>query len=556
MFRQTHNIIKGCMVLLIGAATLLSSCTDLTESIDNQVTSDQFFKTDQQFISALGDAYGPLSTWGSHNGWTSANHISSDEGIITQKGTDWYDGGIWIHAKRQNFQTEDAELNNAWNNLYSGVNNSNRLIFQFESLVQSGDVNEADAAKFISELKVLRGFYYYQLLDGWGNVPLVTSFADAPENPSQESADFQQGRTAVFDFVVDEVKSNMDNLSGDAASTYGRFNKWAAHMLLAKLYLNANVYRGISRTSQEYQNYLDLAVAHCDSIIDSGNYSLVSNYSDNFVANNSGSPELIFVVPYDEVFLKGFNLDQMTLHYASQATYNLDQQPWNGYAAMQETYDRYIDPTENPGPQGDVIDDDGSTTTGTLDERLSNFIVGPQYDAQGNRLEDPGATDADPDGKPLTFTPHIEHLEPNGLRQAGARIGKFEFEKGAKADMNNDYPIFRYADVLLMKAEALWRLNQQPAEALRLVNLIRERANVDDYASLDAQKILDERGREMFWEVTRRQDLIRFQGDQGTTKFNDPWTFKPNVTDQTVNVFPIPRDQLEANTNLVQNPGY
>jgi len=556
MFIQTHNIIKGCTVLLLGVIVFMSSCTDLTEKVDNQVTSDQFFKTDQQFISALGDAYGALSTWGSHNGWSSANEISSDEAIITQKGTDWFDGGIWIHAKRQNFQIEDAELSNAWTNLFSGVNSSNRLIFQFQSLVKSGDVDADKAGKFISELKVLRGFYYYLLLDGWGNVPIVTSFADAPENPSQPNSDFQQGRTAVFDFIVKEVKDNITELNPDAGSTYGRVNTWVAHMLLAKLYLNANVYRGLSNSSSEYQNYLNMAVAECDSIINSGNYSLAANYKDNFSANNSGSPELIFVVPYDEVFLTGFNLDQMTLHYASQSTYNLNDQPWNGYAAMQETYDRYIDPNQNPGPQGNVIGDMGDTTKGTVDARLTNFIVGPQYDAQGNRLTDPGATDADPDGPPLTFTPHIEHLQPNGLRQAGARIGKFEIQQGAKANMNNDYPIFRYADVLLMKAEALWRLNNADHEALRLVNMIRKRAKVDSYTSLNAQKILDERAREMFYEVIRRQDLIRFQGDKGATKFNDPWTFKPKSTDAHVNVFPIPRDQLEANPNLVQNPGY
>lgn len=558
MFRQTHNIIKGCIVLLIGAVTLLSSCTDLTESIDNQVTSDQFFKTDQQFISALGDAYGPLSTWGSHNGWTSANEISSDEGIITQKGTDWYDGGIWIHAKHQNFQIEDAELNNAWTNMYSGVNNSNRLIYQFQSLIQSGDVDEGEAGKFISELKVVRAFYYYLLIDGWGNVPIVTSFADAPENPSQPNADFQQGRTAVFDFIEQEVKDNIADLNPDAGSTYGRMNTWGAHMLLAKLYLNANVYRGLSDGSSEYQDYLNMAVAQCDSIIDSGNFSLMSNYRDNFTANNSSSSEMIFVIPYDEVFLTGFQLDQMTLHYASQSTYNLNEQPWNGYAAMEEAYRRYIDPQSNPGPQGDVIgfSPTGDTTTGTLDNRLSNFIVGPQFDAQGNRLTDPGATDADPDGPPLTFTPYIKELEPNGLRQGGARIGKFEFEQGAKSNMNNDFPIFRYADVLLMKAEALWRLNNADPEALRLVNMIRQRAGVDPFTTLDAQKLIDERGREMFWEVTRRQDLIRFQGDQGPTQFNDPWKFKPNATDDHINVFPIPRDQLEANPNLTQNPGY
>lgn len=555
MYRRISKNSTGILTVALSLVFVLSSCTDLEENISSEVTSEQFFQTDQEFISALGDAYSPLTIWGQHNTWTSMNEVSSDETVLTQKGTDWEDGGIWIRMQRHTYLYDDAEISNAWNSLFSGVNNANRLIFQFESLVESGDVSQEDAASFIAELKVLRAFYYYLLLDGWGNVPIITSFADAPEAPSQPSSNFQEGRTAVFNFVEQELLDNIDLVSDDAGSTYGRVNQWVAHMILAKLYLNAEVYTGTERWAD--------ALTHTNAIIDSGNYSLVSNYRDNFVTNNSGSPELIFVVPYDQVFLTGFNLHHMTLHYASQATFSLQEQPWNGYAAMEEAYVRYIDETQNPGPQGEVWGTEPTTDEqgldriqGTQDERLVNFIVGPQFDAEGNRLLDPSATSADPNGPPLTFTPHVENLQPDGLRQGGARIGKFEYASGASSNLSNDYPIFRYADVLLMKAEALWRLDQDPTEALRLVNLIRNRAGVDDFASLNADRIIGERGREMFWEVTRRQDLIRFDGvNGGATRFNDPWTFK-EVSDPAKNVFPIPRDQLEANDNLVQNPSY
>lgn len=554
MYRQLTKPIKGCLAVTLSLLFVLSSCTDLDETINSEVTSEQFFQTDQEFISALGDAYNPLTIWGQHNGWTSMNHTSSDEGVITQKGTDWEDGGIWIRMQRHTYLWDDAEINNGWTSLFSGVNNANRLIFQFESLVESGDVSEEDAASFIAELKAVRAFYYYMLLDGWGNVPIVDSFEDAPENPAN-SQTFQEGRTAVFEFVESELLNSVDLVSDDVNATYGRVNKFVVHMLLAKLYMNAEVYTGVER--------YDDAITQLDAIIDSGNYSLVSNYADNFATNNSGSPELMFVVPYDRVFLTGFNLHHMTLHYQNQATFNLQEQPWNGYAAMEEAYTRHIDPQSNPGPQGEVWGVEATSTEqgldriqGTLDDRLANFVVGPQFDSQGNRLEDASATSADPNGTPLTLTPEIIELAPNGLRQGGARVGKFEYEAGATPDLSNDYPIFRYADVLLMKAEALWRTNQQPGEALRLVNLIRNRAGVDDYSSLDADKLIDERGREMFWEVTRRQDLIRFDGiNGGETRFNDPWSFK-DVSPPEKNVFPIPRDQLEANENLFQNPSY
>jgi hypothetical protein len=135
------------------------------------------------------------------------------------------------------------------------------------------------------------------------------------------------------------------------------------------------------------------------------------------------------------------------------------------------------------------------------------------------------------------------------LRQAGARVGKFEFELGATPDLSNDFPVFRYADVLLMKAEVLLRTGNAGG-ALTLVNQIRDRAGVADFTSLDLDQLLAERGRELFSEVHRRTDLIRFG------KYNAAWWEKPVDPSTHVNILPIPRAQLDANPNLRQNPGY
>lgn len=254
----------------------------------------------------------------------------------------------------------------------------------------------------------------------------------------------------------------------------------------------------------------------------------------------------------------------MTFHYGSQNTYNFQNQPWNGWSATQEIYESVIDPEQNPGPQGEVWGTQPTATSdgldriqGTLDDRLGNFVVGPQFTAAGDRIEDSGVfSDFDANGPPLTFTPAINDLQSVACRQCGARIGKYEFEMGIGGDMSNDFVVYRYADVLLMKAEALWRQNSGSGEALALVNQIRNRSGVDDFSSLNAERLLAERGREMFWEQMRRQDLIRFAGiNGGQTRYNDPWQFK-DVSQPFRNVAPIPRDQLETNPNLVQNPGY
>ncbi|MCB0619630.1 MAG: RagB/SusD family nutrient uptake outer membrane protein, partial [Saprospiraceae bacterium] len=132
--------------------------------------------------------------------------------------------------------------------------------------------------------------------------------------------------------------------------------------------------------------------------------------------------------------------------------------------------------------------------------------------------------------------------------QAGARIGKYEFALKSTQHLNNDFPVLRYADILLTKAEALWR-DGKGSEGLPLVNDIRDRADQPDFGDLNADNLLAERGREMFWEGWRRQDLIRFG------KFGEPWAFK-DASDECKELFPIPANQIAVNPNLDQNPCY
>jgi hypothetical protein len=278
---------------------------------------------------------------------------------------------------------------------------------------------------------------------------------------------------------------------------------------------------------------------------------------------------MIFAIPYDQVYYGGFNIAVRSLHYASQYTYNLTAQPWNGFCSLEEFYNSYEDTDLRKGDVG--------TLEGPAIKR-GNFIGGFQYNADGSQTMDDGADANDPDGKHLNFgnigsgEPQINELGPQAYRQAGVRIGKWEIEMGSHPDaMNNDYAVFRLADVILMKAEALWRQNPADANVLPLVNQIRQRAGVDDLLTVDGPvsfdmggpvipggEIFNERGREMFAENDRRQSLIRWglfdDVDLWVLPFNNPGDLL--VTGEHTTLFPIHRDKIDANPNLIQNPGY
>jgi len=558
---MNKTITLRSLVLSLGMLAFFAACTDLSEPIDDQVQSSEFFQNDQQFISAMGDAYSNLGGVGGSGPPGQLNEVTTDELIVPTRGQDWSDGGFWVRLHTHTWGIDEGTFDGFWTGYFGGINNSNRLIFQFESALEQGTANPELVNPFVSELKALRAFYYFWLLDAFGNVPIVDSFVDAPALPPQPSSDFAEGRRMVFEFVEKQLLDNLSNLSSDVRGTYGRMNTYVAHMTLAKLYMNAEVYSGTPRWND--------ALTYLDGIINSGAYSLSTNYHSNFAVQNDGSPENIFVVPYDKVFRSGFNLHQMTLHYGSQNTYNFQNQPWNGWSATQKLYESVIDPEQNPGPQGEVwgvtptSDDDGvARVMGTLDDRLGNFIIGPQYTAGGNRVMDSGVFSAyDKNGAPVSFVPTITEFDDDEFRsltcrQCGARIGKYEFEPGIGSEMSNDFVIFRYSDVLLLKAEALWRQNSASAEALALVNQVRTRSGVDPFDNLTVDRLLAERARELFFEQTRRQDLIRFAGiNGGATRFNDPWKYK-DISNAWRNVAPIPESQLKANSNLVQNPGY
>ena len=486
---------------VVATTTLMSSCWELDQEVLDGVTQEQVdASTNPVLIDVLkASAYSRIvGSWGGHNSIWSIYEVSSDEMAIPQKGADWQDGGIWLRMHRHEWLPSDENFRNSYNYCFTAIGEINNLLVQYP-----------DLELLNSELSVLRAMVYLWLIDSFGNVPIVTeeTLGGNPKNNSRQE---------VFDFIESSILDNVEMLSKTPTKT--TMNYYSAYAVLAKLYLNAEIYTGTPRWAD--------AEAAADVVINSGQYSLSSNFFSNFSARNGGSSENILTLPYDENNAGGFNLVQMTLHYENQFTYDLQEQPWNGYASLEEFYNAFDD----------------------NDVRKQSFIVGDQFSSTGERLIDVQAEPNDPNGQPLTFTPKIGELAPNALRQEGARVGKYEFANGASSNMSNDYVLIRLADIILTKAEAAFRQGKT-ADALTAINQVRTRANMPPYDGLTLDDIYNERGYELFAEASRRTDMIRFG------KWNEPW-WEKGASEPFRALFPIPLNIVNDNPNITQNPGY
>ena len=374
----------------------------------------------------------------------------------------------------------------------------------------------------LSEIRGVRAFWYYMLCDNYGNVPIVTDFLDKSQPKTSP-------RKEVYAFIMSELNDIKDKLRSDGATAagYGKFTKDVAFTILAKMYLNAEVWNPGGGTKWEE------CIAACDSVMATP-YILENNWKTNFITHNEVSKEAIF----SAVFKAGGsgiqnNLALNTLHSLDAIALGLNIEPWNGIAASPDFVK--------------VFD--------TTDIRYrGSFLIGPMIDPQT------GEVIITSDGRPLIHTVDItmNEVDSDGWgwvnTEDGARCYKWEFASGLSTDMDNDFHIFRLADIYLMKAEALVRSGGDNTEATFLVNRIRARAFPVDPAKLLSSVTLDdiykERRFELAWEGYTRQDMIRF----GT--FLLPRMFKPYTSDSKYLLFPIPQQDLDANSNLIQNPGY
>jgi hypothetical protein len=495
--------------ILFGFLILGFSCTDLDEDYYSRIPESKYPESDAQLASMTLDAYthlGPLiddAGW-----WFWLQEISSDELVFPTRDADWDDGGKWRIIYQHTWNNDVEGVNRFWEKGNYAISRCNMIIEMLKGYPQSGGI----PAK-IKEVEVLRSFYYYILMDSYGDVPYLTTFNDAPEQP------FKISRAALFDSLTTLVESNLPALiTVNAKNNVATRN--FAFALLCKLYLNAEVYTGTPQWEKAGQ--------YADSILNSPNYDLDLTVNGPFVTNNENNSEIIFAIPFQEDDFQGFRIHMRTLHYQSNLSYDMNVGPWNGCAVTHQHFQTYAD--------NDL-------------RKSAYFLYGPQYDSQGKVIIESVT------GAPLNINPVIPAVRmdatftPAQIRTTGARIKKYEIAKGAKENLSNDFPIFRLSDFYLIKAEVEVRMGFDGDE---WVNPIRTRAGVAEYSGATLEDILAERGRELFAEGHRRQDLIRFG------KFTNAWWGKGDNQggtsgDASVITFPIPKWATDVNPNLLED---
>ena len=560
------KVLVSSMLILGG---LFSACSGfLDEDPKSKIPEEEAYKSEKLvYVNTIATIYTSFGNrlYGSTDNVHTLQEFSSDAWILPGRQGDWVDGGKWQSLFLHNYGPGNATIKSTWNALYTIIGNCNTSIDNLETFIQAG--GESYLQDYQYEARAVRAILYYHLVDLFGRVPLVTSSKTVMADVNQSS------RSEVYQFIVDELTDCIPHLpSGKCQNMgkyYGRVTKAVGYMAMAKVAINspilskddwndgslvggiAKVAPYVNQAGKNIKIALDgttrdawETVLYCQKQIEKEGYSLQPNFSQNFSKTNDSSVENIWTQPSDGTTYKVSDYNPTrTLHAAHASAYGL--QGWNGACATVEQMKVFKYGTDEQDPRMDMT-----------------FFYGPVF-------VDGKPTDAGlGDGAQLCYNPMdvvVDFKEdvPNQiLKFAGARMSKYEVDNTTSSYLNhnNDKVFWRYADALLLAAEAKVRMGQSgDAE----VNEIRDRVQAGQKSNVTLQDILDERMLEFSYEGMRRQDQIRF----GT--YTEPTTDRyagvhhnvatgDYVVDNTgfTTVFPIPTSVLELNTKLTQNPGY
>ena len=544
MITYIYNIIRlrlGVFSFLLPlssflVATFLVTSCSLDENPRDQIPEEEVYTTkDALFLNTVATLYNYIGgvdegqgLQGAVRGVYDLQTFGSDEAMLPTRGGDWYDGGLWQHMYRHSWTAGHDLPKNAWLYLYKVITLCNRSLELLET--HKSLLSEQELTNYNAEVRALRAIYYWYLLDLFGPVPLVTSTQMSMQDVTQTP------RAQVFQFAVDELKASLVDLpyknSVHIGDYYGRVTYPVALFVLAKLMLNAEVYSG----TPHWQEVID----YCDLIENMG-FELESHYRNNFLVQNENSVENIWTIPMDKHLYSNQQQNlYRTYHYRHAAAYGFTGE--NGSCATKRTLEIF----------GYGTDD--------VDERFhENYWSDRVWDLNMNDI-------LDRTGKTLVYYPNEVALDLSDspyVETAGARMRKYEVDPNATKDgklMDNDIVLFRYADVLLMRAEAKFRLGganyqgEKGGTAQDDFDAIRLRAGMAT-RPVTLQNLLDERLLELCWEGWRRQDLIRF-GQYRSLYHGETGAPVVDESDGHTSLFPIPADVMALNHNLKQNPGY
>lgn len=560
------KVLVSSMLILGG---LFSACSGfLDEDPKSKIPEEEAYKSEKLvYVNTIATIYTSFGNrlYGSTDNVHTLQEFSSDAWILPGRQGDWVDGGKWQSLFLHNYGPGNATIKSTWNALYTIIGNCNTSIDNLETFIQAG--GESYLQDYQYEARAVRAILYYHLVDLFVRVPLVTSSKTVMADVNQSS------RSEVYQFIVDELTDCIPHLpSGKCQNMgkyYGRVTKAVGYMAMAKVAINspilskddwndgslvggiAKVAPYVNQAGKNIKIALDgttrdawETVLYCQKQIEKEGYSLQPNFSQNFSKTNDSSVENIWTQPSDGTTYKVSDYNPTRTLYAAHASaYGL--QGWNGACATVEQMKVFKYGTDEQDPRMDMT-----------------FFYGPVF-VDGKPIDAGLGDGAQLCYNPMDVVVDFKEDVPNQiLKFAGARMSKYEVDNTTSSYLNhnNDKVFWRYADALLLAAEAKVRMGQSgDAE----VNEIRDRVQAGQKSNVTLQDILDERMLEFSYEGMRRQDQIRF----GT--YTEPTTDRyagvhhnvatgDYVVDNTgfTTVFPIPTSVLELNTKLTQNPGY
>ena len=545
-------------LFLLLAALSMTSCLDehpkdqLDEDAIYGSASDIYINAVASLYNYIGGANESEGIQGTCRGIYDYNTLTTDEAMIPIRGGDWYDGGLWNAMYQHRWTADDQSLYDTWKYIYKVIVLANKSLDIISS--KSGLLSAAQQQEYRAEVRAIRAMFYYYAMDMFGRVPLVLS-TDEQRYSSQFQG--QTDRSSVFHFVFQELQQVLPSLpdqhSNKEGNYYGRITQPVVNFLLAKLALNAEIYMyddwtqgyanrpkgsdihfsvpaadASSHGGDKELNAWETCIYYCDKLAEEG-YVLESDDAFNFSTHNETSKENIFTIPMDKnIYTNQFHYLFRSYHYTHGGVLGWGSE--NGTCATISTM--------KANHYGEA-DEDARCKM--------NFVAGVvKVDGHELLLDN---------GKPLEYQPFevAQNLTNSKfVKTAGARMAKYEVDRTSYMDgklQSNDIVLFRYADALLMKAEAKVRNGENGDEEL---NRIRARVGMP-YRKATLDNILEERLLELVWEGWRRQDLIRFGKFTGAYDLRTPLQ---GESSGYTTVFPIPQKCIDLNSELVQNKGY